>query len=970
MKKLFFSAAMLLLSCQLFAQQTPAKPAAPRSSNLPPPLPAREVSGIVKDESGQTVIGATILLTSKSDTIRAATNTDGIFVLHNVKQATFVVTAQSVGYIPHTQRYLMNDMAKRLVLDPIVLKTTELQTVTINGTPSITYKTDTVEYRASDYKVRENSTIDELLKHMEGFEVGSDGSVTHQGQAVTKARLNGRDYSGGSVAQAIQSLPADIVEKIQVVDDYGDQAARTGIKDGDPTKVLNITTLANKSIGNIARITATEGTNDRYNDRLFYNRINANQVIVANVGASNSVIGVNGSNSGAGSGQGGVGSSNSNSGQSGTNSQENGNFSYRDQISKTTQINGAYTYGNTYNFTVSNSNGASFNTVKDPITGLQKPVTTIDTMSSVARNKSYSHNFSFDYEWQKPDTSNYIRIRPTYGYTESSGNTGSSSNYVGYQNETTATHNTSSATSPTFGIVGTYQYLWKKDHRQNLSISFTNSTSKSSTYSTTNEHILYRDSTGVPVKDSLVNRATAITSTNYSDNVSVQYAQPLSKPTAPVQQRLEFNEQYTYRGYEYNKVQSNVDPAGILSRVDSLSNLYNYSFAQSNLAVQYNRTGAKSSLTIGARVLSTALDGDNISKGTTTHRTDFYVLPVFRYQYQWTRTEQIAVNYNGNASEPSFAQIQPVPDYSNNPQNPIYGNPNLKPAFNHAITTRFNDYIANSKFNLSFNSVTSYTQDQIVQNNILISQPIVVVNKTTGKTTTSQNIVTQTHYLNASGAFSESLTHNIAKQLDDRAYNLELNGTMSYGYSPVYNNNIEYHQTSWLVNERFGPRINPNTTFEINPYVSYQINRSFSSIPSATPQAITSSDIRTTILDLQGRIFLFKEKRFTFQYDLSKNYVTGITGFNKNPFVTNAYIDYEFFARKNGILRFSAFDIFNQNVFINHQVTPLGYTNTQSNTLSRYFTLSFILNLQKFSGSPQRNGRQMMRRGDGSFIVN
>jgi hypothetical protein len=963
MKKIFFSAVILLLSCQLFAQQAPVRTQPKAAALLPPPLAVREVSGIVKDESGQTVIGANILLTSKSDTLRTATNTDGIFVLHNVKQGTFVVTAQSVGYLPHTERYRMNDLAKRVVLDPIVLKTTELATVTINGTPSITYKTDTVEYRASDYKVRENSTVDELLRHMEGFEVGSDGSVTHQGQAVTKARLNGKDYAGGNIAQAIQSLPADIVEKIQVVDDYGDQAARTGIKDGDPTKVLNITTIANKSIGNIGRATATEGTNSRYNDMLFYNRINANQVIVVNAGLNNSVIGVNG----AGSGQGNV--NNSNGGQAGNTTRENGTFSYRDQLSKTTQINGAYNYGNTYNFSINNSNGASFSTITDPLTKLQKSVTTIDTISGVTRSNNYSHNFSFDYEWQ-PDSQNYIRIRPNYSYSQSTGNTGSSSNYVGYQNENTSTHNTSSSTSPNYGIVGTYQYLWKKDRRQNLSVSFTNNTSKSTSYSTTNENITYRDTLGKPVKDSLVNRSTAITSTNYTDNVSVQYAQPLTKPSAAVQQRLEFTGQYSYRGYEYDKVQSNVNASGILSRVDSLSNLYNYSFTQSNAAIRYNRTGGKSTLTLGARVLSTTLAGDNISKGTTTNHNDFYVLPVFRYQYQWTRTEQITVNYDGNANEPTFAQIQPVPDYSNNPQNPIFGNPNLKPAFTHSISTRFNDYIANSKFNLSLNSTTSYVQDQIIQNNILISQPITVVNKITGKTSTTQNVITQTHYLNTSGGLSESFTHNLAKQLNDRAYNLELNGTIGYGYSPVYNNGIEFHQTTWHFNERFGPRINPNTTFEINPYISYDINRDFSSIISASPLAKTSSDIRTTILDLQGRIFLFKDRRFTFQYDLSKNYVSGIQGFNKNPFVTNAYVDYEFFKKKNGILRFSAFDIFNQNVFINHQVTALGYTNTQSNTLSRYFTLSFILNLQKFTGTPTRNGRQMMRRGDGSFIVN
>jgi hypothetical protein len=961
MKKLFFMAATLLLSCQLFAQ-VPNRQARPAPAATPPPIAVRDIHGIVKDATGQTIIGANIVLSSKLDTLRAATNADGIFIFHDVKSNQFTLSISSVGYLPLVQRSAVSDIKKTVTLDPITLKdeSKELGTVTINGTPSITYKTDTVEYKASDYKVRENSTVDELLKHMEGFEVGSDGSVTHQGQAVTKARLNGKDYAGGNLAQAIQSLPADIVEKIQVVDDYGDQAARTGVKDGDPTKVLNITTLANKSIGNIGRATVMEGTHDIYNDVLFYNRINANQVITLNGSLNSQLIGVAG---GAGSGQGGV---NSNGGQAGTTERGNISTSYRDQVSKTTQINGSYSYGQTHNFQVSNSNGASFNTITliNPITKARRDssVTTIDTLSGVTRNNSFSHNFTFDYEWQ-PDSQNYVRVRPTYSYNNTTSNTGSSANYVGYQYETTSNHTTNLSTAPTYGVVATYQFLWKHDHRQNISVSYTYNNNGSNSVSTQNNHILYRDATGVPVKDSLVNRSTMNNQTIKTNNVVLQYVQPLSRIGAPVTQMLEFNESYNDRSYDVTKIQSNVNSAGVLARVDSLSNIYKYSFAQGNFALQYRRNGAKSQLTLGVRAITANLSGDNISKNTTTNKNDFYVIPVFRYQYQWTRTEQISVNYNGNAQEPSFAQIQPVPDYSNNPQNPIFGNPDLKPAFNHTITSAFNDYIANSKFNFSLRSVTTFVQDKIESNNILISQPIIVGTKTTN------NIITQTHYLNTNGAMSETITHNVAKQLNDRAYNLELNGTISYNYDPIYNNNIRYHQTEWIVNERFGPRINPNTTLEINPYISYQDQRDFSTIPSTNPLAKNSSEIKTTQLDLQGRIFLGKERRFTFEYELKKNYITGIQGFNTNPFVVDAYVDYEFFARKNGILRLSAFDIFNQNVFINHNITATGYTNTQSNTISRYFTLSFILNLSKFSGTPMKNGIQQRRRGDGSFIV-
>jgi hypothetical protein len=50
-------------------------------------------------------------------------------------------------------------------------KAIELKEVTISGAPTIIYKQDTVEYKASDYKVREGDTLDELLKKMDGFDV-------------------------------------------------------------------------------------------------------------------------------------------------------------------------------------------------------------------------------------------------------------------------------------------------------------------------------------------------------------------------------------------------------------------------------------------------------------------------------------------------------------------------------------------------------------------------------------------------------------------------------------------------------------------------------------------------------------------------------------------------------------------------------------------------------------------------------
>jgi hypothetical protein len=143
------------------------------------------------------VIGATVTLTSAKDTVKTSTNSDGIFIFKNIKSATYTIVVQSIGYTSTPpMRFKQNDLTPRIVMDPIFLKEQKntLNEVVINGTPSITYKTDTVEYKASDYVVRKNATVDELLKKMEGMEVGADGTLVHNGESVVKAKVNGKDF--------------------------------------------------------------------------------------------------------------------------------------------------------------------------------------------------------------------------------------------------------------------------------------------------------------------------------------------------------------------------------------------------------------------------------------------------------------------------------------------------------------------------------------------------------------------------------------------------------------------------------------------------------------------------------------------------------------------------------------------------------------------------------------------------------
>ena len=907
---------------------------------VPPPLPTREVSGIVKDEKGETVPGALVTLKSEKDTIKTATNEDGIFVFKDVKRAAFNLTISSIGSTTFIKKYLNSDIAKKIVLDPVTLKdaTNKINEVTINGTPSITYKTDTVEYRAADYKVRANSTIDELLKKMEGMEVGSDGSLVHQGENVVRAKLNGKEFAGGSVAQAIKNLPADIVEKIQIVDDYGEQAARTGIKTGLPEKILNITTKPDRSVGLTGRTKDQAGNNGRYDARVSVQRIDANQVISLIGDAKSTVDGIGGGNPG-------------------TTDSGSPSFSYRDQWSKKVQVNTSYGYWYKNNSSVNHQFGNFVTAKSNTLFGGPQY---FDQHGS-NENNSNGQNGHFQIDIQA-DSLNFIQIKPSFGISNSSSSNDYErdeiddySNSLGVSNFRhlhTGGVSSNNSSNKNYGTNALYVHLFKKPKR-NISVNLNYSHSNNQSNSNTNKYYhYYADSTlnnYLPLEDSLIHLLINRHNENSSLSGSATYTEPLSEISL-----LEFRGGWSRSENSANSSQTEIDSLGNFVPRPELGNIYNFNITRSRYTANYRLDGKKVNMSIGATAINYQLAGTKIDNNTfqnaSSLRRSFKIIPEFRFSYSWSRTQRIQLNYNGDNIDPDFNQIQPFTDRTN-PLNVIVGNPNLDPGFNHSLNGRYNNYLANSRFNISVNGYLNLYTHKVTTNRLRLQIP-----------TNPKNYFNETHYVNLDGSYAWGTGYSVSKQLDDRRYNLSLNGSVNYNYETAEENNILFHQTTWSFNNRFGPRINPNDNIEVNPYVGYSLTRGFSTIMDARPSLYS-----TTRLAIDGK-FYFKQT-YQVNYSANKNFVSGVKN-STNPFVINMGFQKEFLEKRNLVLTFDVFDVLHQNDFIQQQVLNGGQISTISNTQSRYFLVGLRLNLQKWGGRPQQHGKNMQRRGDGSFIYN
>jgi hypothetical protein len=87
-------------------------------------------------------------------------------------------------------------------------------------------------------------------------------------------------------------------------------------------------------------------------------------------------------------------------------------------------------------------------------------------------------------------------------------------------------------------------------------------------------------------------------------------------------------------------------------------------------------------------------------------------------------------------------------------------------------------------------------------------------------------------------------------------------------------------------------------------------------------------------------------------------------GVNGNIALMNASLEKTVFKKKNGFLRFSAYDIFKQATNINRSVTGNSITDTRTNRLTQYFMVTFTYRLSRFTGQ-QTPGQSGMDRSRG-----
>ena len=188
-----------------------------------------QITGTVIDSSSTTdVVGAYVSITKnlpESKPEYVTTDSYGKFIITGLNQQTsYTLKITYLGYQDFVKS--IKTGTSNLNIGSILIReeAANLKEVKVVGavTP-MEQKGDTTQFNAAAFKTNPDATTEDLIQKMPGITV-TNGTVTAHGETVNKVLVDGKPFFGDDATLTLKSIPAEIVDKIEVFDKLSDQA--------------------------------------------------------------------------------------------------------------------------------------------------------------------------------------------------------------------------------------------------------------------------------------------------------------------------------------------------------------------------------------------------------------------------------------------------------------------------------------------------------------------------------------------------------------------------------------------------------------------------------------------------------------------------------------------------------------------------------------------------------------------------
>lgn len=862
---------------------------------------------------------ANILLLSTSDSSQVygtISEMDGEFEIGNVREGNYLFKIQYLGYRNYFRTILVNSNLDLGTLS-IQEEATSLGEVVVSTRRSTgTQKSDTTMYNADAFKTMKDASAQVLIEKLPGV-VSEGGSLQAQGENIAQILVDGKPFFGTDVQAALQNLPAEVIQSIEIFDQKSEKAQLSGFDDGVRLKTINIITKPNRRKGQFGKATAGLGTDDRYLMGASINAFDEDQRITF-TGLSNNVNMLNYSSD--------ANTQANSRPQEGIVTTNILGLNYSDLWGEKIKVAGSYTYSKRENVGI-------VSRFRDFVTTDDSNQEYSETSRDVRVNNQHRANLRLEYN---PDERNRILYIPRFSAEASSENSSFLGETTDGLNLINQVDNLKTGQYQEYDLFNRliYGHKFKKAGR---SITFRGLLHNGwdNDESDRKARNIYYEGDGQRTEN--IDQRTTRERQGNRWEAGIAFTEAVGKNG-----QFELEYEIGNRGNNSDQLVFNVEGGdfeqGNMMLDTALSNAFQSDYLTQEFEVGYQYSNEKLRIQTEVQYQDANLDNkQEFPQAFDLNRKFTAVLPTVRFEYKFTPTTNIQLDFDTRTDEPQVRQLQPVID-NTNPLQLRTGNPELDQSYTKEFRLRFRSQNPDTD-----KSWFLFTRSAFVSNFISNSTFIA------GEATEIQDgIILEkgsqlNRPVNLDGYWDVRSWLSYGMPLDFIKSKLNLNAGASITKRPGQVND----QIGFNNSQRF------NAGFSVNSSISDQIDfniwarSSFNNVENTL-----NSNLNNKFFQQLFRVnfnWIIWEG-FIYRLDLNHQINSGLSaGFDNNFSLINMSLGKKIFKNQRGEVSIMVYDLLGQNANVRRNITETFIEDIQTNVLQQYFMVSFTYNLRRFS---------------------
>lgn len=863
---------------------------------------------------------ANVLLLRLSDSSQVGgtiSELDGQFEISSIKEGIYLFKVQYLGY-QTLLRTLEIQSDLQLGILPLKEEEQALSEVVVAARRATgSQKSDTTLFNADAFRTMKDASAQVLIEKLPGV-VSEGGVLQAQGENIAQILVDGKPFFGTDVRAALQNLPAEVIQSIEIFDQKSEKSQVSGFDDGERLKTINIITKANRRKGQFGKTTAGYGSEDRYLFGASINAFDEDQRLTL-TGLANNVNLLSYSSDAA------TQSQSEGRPQEGIVTTSILGLNYSNLWGTKVKITGNYGY-------TKNENIGIVQRVRDFVTSDQSDVTYSEQANDVRTNHQHQANLRLEYT---PNDKTKILYIPRFSANLESENSSFFGQTTDQNGPTNQVENQRTGNYQDYDFFNRF-IVSQKFTKPGRSLTWRSILHRGWNLDESTRLATSQFFEGNSSRTEVLNQQTSRERQGNRWETGLSYTEKLGESG---QVELEYEIGNRKNDSDQRVFNLGEGDLGNAIELDTLlTNVYfsDYLTQETELGYQYSTEKLKFQTEL--QYQTAKLDNrQEFPKPFLLERKFAAWLPTLRLEYKFTPTTNVQFDYDTRTSEPSIWQLQPVIN-NTNPLQIRVGNPDLDQSYRQEIRVRFRSQNPDKDTNWFFFTSSSLTNRFISNSTLIASQPIDLAE---GVTLEKGSQLLKP--VNLDGFWELRSWANYGMPLDVIKSKLNINAGAGLSRRPgQVNEQLGFTNSQRLsTGLSVASSISENLDFNLSARSSF--NRSENTLNNNLNTDFFQQRFRLNFNWIIGKGIIYR-------LDLNHQINSGLNaGFNTNFSLLNMSMGKKVFKNQRGEVSLMVYDLLNQNANVRRNISETFIEDIQTNVLQQYVMLSFTYNIRRFS---------------------